>query len=275
MTGQAPPRIYCIPAGQAPVVAVLRRGPRSWSHVGRWDLAENSYTSGAWLKGRIFPRRCDLSPDGRLLCYFAFKPNASWKLGTAYVAISRLPWLVALHAFSTCGTWSRGFHFSDDRSSKCSGIEDPPIPYSLRLTSAVQFATERRRGWCEAPDCPPRADGDTWDQRRNVRLLKPQPHGERVLRVESLGWAGGEFGSGQAVDGLRVRYRLESDGDHQVLDELQWADWDREGRLLVATRSGMLQIRNLSSNDTEIAFEEDLSCLMPQTSPAPPWARKW
>jgi len=36
---KAPPRIYCIPATQAPVVAVFRRGPTDWSQVGRWDQA--------------------------------------------------------------------------------------------------------------------------------------------------------------------------------------------------------------------------------------------
>ena len=31
------PRIFGIPATGSPVVAVLRRGPSDWCHVGRWD----------------------------------------------------------------------------------------------------------------------------------------------------------------------------------------------------------------------------------------------
>lgn len=31
------PRIYGIPATDAPVVVVFRRGPSNWSSVGRWD----------------------------------------------------------------------------------------------------------------------------------------------------------------------------------------------------------------------------------------------
>lgn len=100
-----PPRLYCIPATRAPVVAVLRRGPSDWAHVGRWDLSEGRYEPGAWLKARIFPRRSDLSPDGRYLSYFAHDPRADWEHGEAYVAVSKLPWLTALHAFGTCGTW--------------------------------------------------------------------------------------------------------------------------------------------------------------------------
>ena len=108
LNARVPPRIYCIPATQAPIVAVIARGPTSWCRVGRWDLDQRRYEPGAWLAGRIFPRRSDLSPDGRFLCYFAHKPGASWEHGEAYVALSKLPWLTALHAFATCGTWTRG-----------------------------------------------------------------------------------------------------------------------------------------------------------------------
>jgi hypothetical protein len=275
MKGKVPPRIYCIPATEAPVVAVFQRGPTNWSHVGRWDLAEGRYEPGAWLGGRIFPRRSDLSPDGRVLCYFAHKPSATWGHGEAYVALSKLPWLTALYAFGTCGTWTRGYYFTGD-----GGWDDPehvklPISYGLRSIPVVQFANERRRGWEEAPDSPPRDPKDVWDQRRNARMQKRQPGGNRLLLVESRGKAGGEFGVDQAVDGLRLRYSLESDGHFKPLDELQWADWDRDGQLLVATRRGTLQLWNLDGDPPEILFEQDLSLLKPNPAPAPAWAQCW
>jgi hypothetical protein len=93
--------------------------------------------------------------------------------------------------------------------------------------------------------------------------------------VESLGWAGGEFGVNQAVDGLRVGYWLEVEGDIQLLDHLQWADWDSEGHLLVATRSGKLQVWNLDGAGLEVVFEEDLSLSKPNPGPAPAWAQRW
>jgi hypothetical protein len=269
------PRIYCIPAAEAPVVAVFRRAPTNWSHVGRWDLAERLYEPGAWLHGRIFPRRSDLSPDGCVLCYFAHKPTATWEQGEAYVALSKLPWLTALHAFGTCGTWTRGFFFTENDYSDDLQDAKLPIPYGLRSIPIIQFANERRRGWEEAPDSPPRDPKDVWDQHRNARMQKRQPLGKRMLYVESMGWAGGEFGVDQAVDGLRVRYSLESDGKLEPLDKLQWADWDREGQLLAATRSGKLQVRNLSGDCPEILFEQDLFLLEPNPAPAPAWAQRW
>ncbi len=276
MTGKPAPRIYCIPATEAPVVAVFRRGPTDWSHVGRWDLTNRCYEPGAWLQGRIFPRRSDLSPDGRWLCTFAHKPNAGWEHGEAYVAISKLPWLTALHAFGTCGTWTRGYHFTADRDlDDTKDVKELPLPYGLRSIPVVQFANERRRGWEEAPDSPPREPGDAWDQRRNARMEKRRPTGKQLLRVESLGWAGGEPGVDQAVDGLRVLYSLESEASLELLDNVQWADWDRDGKLLAATRDGKLQVCNVDAGSPEILFEEDLSILEPAPDPAPAWAQRW
>jgi len=276
MNDKPAPRIYCIPATEAPVVAVFSRGPTDWSHVGRWDLTKRCYEPGAWLRGRVFPRRCDLSPDGRWLCYFAHKRGASWEHGEAYVALSKLPWLTALHAFGTCGTWTRGYHFtSDPDHDDAEDVKDLPLPYGLRSIPVVQFANERRRGWEETPDSPPRAPDDVWDQRRNARMQKLQPEGELLLRVESQGWAGGEFGVEQAVDGLRVLYSLESDASLEVLDDAQWADWDRDGKLLIATRGGKLQICNAGAGSLEILSEEDLSVLEPAPAPAPAWAQHW
>ncbi len=275
MEKQVPPRIYCIYAAAAPVVAVFRRGPSNWAHVGRWDLAAGRYEPGAWLGGRLFPRRSDLSPDGQYLCYFAHKPSATWEHGEAYVAISKLPWLTALHSFPTCGTWTRGYCFTEDSETDSLQGAALPIPYGLRSIPAIQFANERRRGWIEAPNSPARDPSDMWDERRNARMRKLQPHGTRVLCVESLGWAGGEFGVDQAVDGLRVRYSLEANGDLELLDDLQWADWSREGHLLLATRAGQLQVRRFDAGRSDIMSEVDLSRLEPDPTPAPPWAQCW
>ena len=155
--------------------------------------------------------------------------------------------------------------------------QDPllPIPYRSCPIPAVQFTNERRRGWIEALDSPVRDPTDAWDQHRNARMRKSQPQGIRVLCVESVGWVGGEFGVDQAADGLRVRYALESNGDIELLDDLQWADWSREGDLLVALCSGRLQVRSLEGDRPTILFDADLSNLGATPTPAPPWVQSW
>ena len=265
------PRIFCVAATEAPVVAVFRRGPSHWAHIGRWDLDAGRYEPGAWLRGRVFPRRSDLSPDGKYLCYFAHQPDATWEHGDAYVAVSRLPWLRALHAFPTTGTWTRGYRFTTDGTGDV--VPGLPTPYRLNAISVEQFATERRRGWTEAADSPRRHPDDMWDERRNARLCKPQPHGSHVLRVHSVGSAGGEFDQG--VDGLHTRYSLEFDDRVIELAELQWADWTTDGRLLVATRAGVLEIREVDGDKAEVVFAADLAGLDPSPQAAPAWARQW
>ena len=106
-------------------------------------------------------------------------------------------------------------------------------------------------------------------------MQKLQPGGRRLLCVESRGWTGGEFGVDQAVDGLRVGYWLEHDGQIRLLDQFQWADWDRDGNLLAATRSGKLQLCALAEDRLELLFDEDLSDLVPNPAPAPAWAQSW
>jgi hypothetical protein len=56
---------------------------------------------------------------------------------------------------------------------------------------------------------------------------------------------------------------------------VQWADWNREGRLLVATRSGKLQIWELDGGGPEALFTEDLSLSGLNPTAAPAWAQRW
>jgi len=139
---------------------------------------------------------------------------------------------------------------------------------SLSLpTSAAAAGTKRLTRRRAIPE-------DHWDERRNARMRKPQPGGALTLCVESLGWAGGEFAAEQAVDGLRVRYSLESSDGLAILDDLQWADWSADGLLLAATRSGHLQIRGLNAK-AQLVFDQDLAALEPNPQPAPDHARHW
>jgi hypothetical protein len=69
----------------------------------RWPPVPVSRGRAAGLDTR--PR--DFS-DGK---FVALKGDSTWDLGATYIAISRLPWLTALAAWPTSGTWTRGAHF--------------------------------------------------------------------------------------------------------------------------------------------------------------------
>ena len=276
----APPRLFGIPATGAPIVAVLRRGPSAWSQVGKWDVERGAYEPGAWIRANLYPQRCDLSPDGRWLCYFTLKGSATWKAGPTYVAISRLPWLTALAAWGTCGTWTWGLHFVTDRTvwhvqAPAEGDVTPcRKKLGLALTRPATFAVERRRGWIESPETPARQRSDLWDERRAVTMEKCHPRaGERVrLRVQGRFAA---FRSSLPGERQDVHYELVDDAAITELADVQWADWDAKGRLLVATTDGRLQVRAWSRAGCATRSEVDLRAFAPSPSPPPKEAYRW
>jgi hypothetical protein len=156
-----PPRLFGIVASEAPIVAVLRRGPSAWTHVGKWDLVHDRFEGGAWIKSNLYPQRCDVSPDGRHFAYLAAKGPGTWAAGSTYLAVSRLPWVHALAAWGTCGTWTRGVHFGDDPGAHELGAPDEgSVDVLLRPIRAGAQPTGRVRG-----GAPPRLDGDGVDAR--------------------------------------------------------------------------------------------------------------
>src|SRR4029077_20683872 len=91
----------------------------------------------------------------------------------------------------------------------------------------LAYPVEHRRGWRETADSPPRVARGHWDQQIDRLVMQKSRPGdpERELRRD--------------IDGYAVRA-----GRHEhPLPDVQWADWDAYGRLLVATKVGRLEIR--------------------------------
>jgi len=273
------PRLFCIPATNTPLIAVIRRGPSGWSHLGKWDVVRSHYDPGAWIRARIYPQRCDLSPDGRWFCYLALKGTAKWNVGLTYIAISRLPWLTALTAWATCGTWTRGLHFVQDTAVWEAGTPDHGDiaacrrRFGIAVTKPASFAVERRRGWAETPGSPERAPNDMWDEKRadTLRMEKVRPRSGGKIRLMVRGFFAA-FRDGQTKDTV---YEVVENCKTHWLKDAQWADWDPEGRLLVATTQGRLQIRDWSNGQMFVRSEVDLSLLSPEPLPPPDAAYCW
>ena len=278
------PRLFGIAATRAPIVAVLRRGPSDWSQVSRWDTAAGSVEPGAWIRANLFPQRCDLSPDGRWFTYFTLRASARWAAGPTYVAVSRLPWLTALAAWGTAGTWTRGIHFTDDPRVFEVGRPDEGDIEPLRgrhgmglgLTRPISFAVERRRGWTDAPGSPPYdRERDPWDERRarSLVLRKPRPGASATIALTVTGWFAA-FRSGQP-SWSAVTYAIVGDGEARILDGVQWADWDADGRLLVATTDGRLEVRREPWDQAMVDWSFDLGDTRPEPTAPPPVASRW
>jgi hypothetical protein len=278
------PRLFGIPATEASSIAILRRGPSDWSHVGRWDPEAGTYEPGAWIHGRLYPQRCDVSPDGRWLVAFIYKDSWSWQAGPTYLAVSRLPWLTALAAWGTGSTWTRGLRFVPKGTAAF-----PPGPpdvgdvapllarYDVELRRAISFAVERDRGWTETADTPPLETRGAWDERdvERVTMEKSRP-GDPATRLLVRGRFAAHRSMEPAVGG--VRYLIApagaDDGDAMSLRDVQWADWSRDGRLLVATMTGELEVRDDPGRE-DASWRHDLSSMTPSPQPAPAEASRW
>lgn len=113
--GKFPARLHVLLARDAKVGLVIRRGPSKSVCTVLWDRKQHKFRLGQWMRGRIYERRCDLSPDGKHLIYFAM--NGRWESETkgAWTAISRVPYLKAVNLFTKGDCWHGGGMFSSNR----------------------------------------------------------------------------------------------------------------------------------------------------------------
>ena len=104
-------RLYAILARKAPVAVVFRRGPSKQVLLVRWRTDTDEFYQGQWLKARVYERRCDLSPSGERLIFFAAnykKPYLSW------TAVSRPPFFTAVALWPKGDAWGGGGLFASE-----------------------------------------------------------------------------------------------------------------------------------------------------------------
>ncbi len=282
-------RLYFIIARQARKAVVFRRGPSKSVRLLSWDLATDTLTGGQWFKGRLYERRCDLSPDGELLVYFAAKhhgPLGSW------TAISRPPYLKALALWPKGDGWGGGGLFDDTRTLRLNhrpGAESHlydgfSVPKGFRVSPLGE-----RPGWGE--DDPIHSlrlmrdgwrivsDGETSGYRRKGPFLwtyetpavmdKALGAAKARLRV-SLHGIGARRGAwyNQTAQVVGVADEVLAD-----LGPIDWADIDPNGDILLA-RDGCLY-RLPWPRATEPVLVADLGGMTFEPCAAPGFAAGW
>jgi hypothetical protein len=110
--------LFVIPARDKPIAIIIRRGPSAWYHLILWETrgkTRDIFTNGAWFRGRIYPEKCDLSPNGTLFVYFVFQGSRlRTEYRDSYTAVSRAPWLHAVALWPHGGTYGGGGRFLDN-----------------------------------------------------------------------------------------------------------------------------------------------------------------
>jgi hypothetical protein len=138
-------RLFVLKAAIAPTAVILRRGPSRWYHLIRWDLRRDAFEHGAWFHGRIYEDRCDVSPDGNLFVYAAFKRIRvadDWVY--SYTAMSRPPWLFALELRPAPSVYEVGGRFLDD--VHCRWYASNPVHQSTEAVADADWSGTDHRG---------------------------------------------------------------------------------------------------------------------------------
>lgn len=147
------PRIHAILAREARTAVVIRRGPSKAVAVIGWDRATDRFEVGQWLRGRIYERRCDLSPDGRHLVYFAM--NGRWQSETlgSWTAVSRAPYVKALGLWPKGDCWNGGGLFVTNDSF---WLNDGPLRHrTLYEAPGLSHRSDRpRSSGAYGGECP-------------------------------------------------------------------------------------------------------------------------
>lgn len=249
-------RLYALLARDARTGVVFRRGPSKQVQLIRWDLRDDSFAHGQWFKGRIYERRCDLSPSGRLLAYFAATNRAPY---VSWTALSRPPFFTALALWPKGDAWGGGAVFEDERTlllnHRFGGQRDESalashfhLPHDMQVKpfgvhagggedEPINGVLRQRDGW-RLVDA---GEGATGGRRSGAlyRFTRPQlseKAGKNGLRLQALLHTVGA--NNEAWYGIDHRV-LDRDG--QLLLDLpgsDWADWD--GADLVFARDGCL-----------------------------------
>jgi hypothetical protein len=145
-----PARIYAILARDEPVGVIFRRGPSKQVLLIRWNIRDDTFEIGQWFRGRIYERRCDLSPNGKLLIYFASKqkpPLFTW------TAISQPPYFTALALWPKGDCWNGGGWFVTDKKIKLNhGMLEAALhpdfrPGPIKVAGLAESGGEERTVW--------------------------------------------------------------------------------------------------------------------------------
>lgn len=250
-------RVYAILARGAPVAVVFVRHPAAAAFLQvLWHTDSDRFVVGQWAHGQVYPEKCDISPDGSLIAYFAGATRGrprTHAVQDAWTCISHPPYFSPLAVFPQFGTSHGGGLFVDNetvelgtRQSDCGHHPAyPPTGIAVRRLPAgmsIEASRLNRDGW-------------TLAGRHRVRL---SPDQSERLHCE-------------AHAGRGSSYQLEVRGRMTRMDGTDWADYDQRGRL-VYSKWGALWARTAGGQHRQLA---DFRGLRYRSASPPAGALRW
>ena len=246
MASRFPARLHVLLASQAPVGVVIRKGPAKSVCSVLWNRKNDDFQLGQWMRGRIYERRADISPDGRHMIYFAM--NGKWTSETkgSWTAISRVPWLKATTLWGKGDCWHGGGLFTSNSSY---WLNDGYGHFSVRDGREVRQDTSFKPAGHYGGECPSvyyvRLQRDGWNLEATVNngkwntcsvFEKQLPKGW-ILRKFAHAETGAPPGKGCYWD----EHELEHAKLKKPLSFPKWEWADIDGKTLVWAEDGCIK----------------------------------
>ncbi|MEM9540653.1 MAG: hypothetical protein AAGA60_14260 [Cyanobacteria bacterium P01_E01_bin.42] len=241
MTDPFPARLHLILARDTPKAIVFRRGPSKSVCTILWERNRDRFSVGQWLRGRIYERRADISPDGKYLIYFAMNGKWNSETGGSWTAISRTPWLKAIALFGKGDCWHGGGLFTGNKTYWLNdGYGHKKMQVSSEVTGDEDYQPDLYGGECPGVYYP-RLLRDGWELTKCDRVEKWH---EIVTFEKQLpkGWilkklAHGQIGSPEGKGCYWDEHRLENINSkiELIYPHWEWADIDNK-KLIYAER---------------------------------------
>jgi hypothetical protein len=288
-------RLFVLLARKAPVGVIFRRGPSKQVLLVRWDLTNDTFEPGQWFKGRIYEHRCDLSPRGERLVYFA----ASWRRPyQSWTAVSRPPYLTALALWPKGDAWGGGGLFEGENELLLNhGDHQRALAEGFRVPARFKVGRPPHAGRGEdEPIFSRRMERDGW-----TRVQQPRSFQRNASARIEYQFTQPEIWQKVSPDARRRRHLrlytdgiLERDGAWYIrraelaagrdqpradLGRVDWIDWSPAGNLLLARAGKIHRVPRASLDAPDlwaVAHElVDLSSLVFEPRAAPAEARRW
>jgi hypothetical protein len=248
--GRFAARLHVLIAREANLGLVIRRGPSKSVCTVLWNRERDTFKLGQWMRGRIYERRCDLSPDGRRLIYFAM--NGRWDSETkgAWTAISRVPYLKALSLYGKGDCWHGGGLFLSNREF---WLNDGHGHVELKAASELRRNVSSQPPEYFGGECLTvyynRLQRDGWvmhkEQDQGATLFEKKLPKSWRLRKVAFAETGAPPGRGCYWDAHELRQ--ESTGTVLAYPEWEWAEFV-DGRLVFAV-DGQIRTARLSRGE--------------------------
>lgn len=235
MPQKYPPRLHVLLARDAATAVVFRRGPSRQVAVIGWNRDDDTFELGQWLKGRIYERRSDLSPDGRHLIYFAMNGLWSSEVKGSWTAISQAPFLKAMSLYAKGDCWHGGGLFLTNQNY---WLNDG-YGHKVQLNDS-RFQRESEYPWHEhyGGECLGvyylRLQRDGWQKKEPISdskfgvitVFEKSIHAHWILRKLAHATSQPPFGRGAYFDTHELCHQKSG----QVLQrpDWEWADVDRD-----------------------------------------------